>query len=184
MSSALTIQLRPNHGATRLLTCTAGEHIVRFARYSLHKTDWILALISVLDKALLESEQDLSDCERQLLTDQLQMRFISHTEGLRLVDRNGTVLEASGLLYVRDQILSLAEKRAQAVYQRPNLHPFPRAFKQVLAQAGDKDLSDEHAATLREAFLYHHQGQIYTLRGTRLKHRSRSQRWVWRVLNG
>ncbi len=184
MSSALTTQLKPQYGATRALVCPPSEQILAFAHAQLENADWILALISLLDKVLLEQKCELSAYERAIMQDDLHLRVLNIPEGIRLVDPNGGILDASTLLYLRDQILIAAEKRSQHLYRCPNLSPNSKALKQVLAQAGDKDLSDEYAAVLREAFLYHHQGQLYSLRGTRLKHRSQSQRWVWKFLHG
>ena len=77
--------------------------------------------------------------------------------------------------------LDETDKRALFLYHNPAKHPMAKAFKQVLAKVGDKNLSEEEVAILREAYLLTDGERVYTLRSRKLARHSRSQRWIWKL---
>lgn len=179
-----TAYLKPNTGATRILYSPPTEQLVSFARRFIQNVDWVFDLLSLTNKLLLQQDAEITRFERLIIQDYLNFRLLQTAEGLKLVDRSGHAFDAPSLLNLREQLLYEAEQRALFLYYNPQRHPMAKAFKQVLTKIGDKPLSEEEAAILREAYLYEHQGQIYTLRGKKLERHSRSQRWIWKLMHG
>ena len=181
MLSNQTVYLKPTGSATRILYSPPTEQIMFFVRRFIQNVDWVMDLLALTDKLLRQAPAEITRFERLIIQDYLHFRLLETVDGLVLVDRAGNRLEASELLLLRDQILGECEKRALYLYHNPARHPLARAFKQVLAKVGDKDLSEEETAILREAYLLTNEGQIYTLRSRRLTPPSRSQRWIWKL---
>lgn len=176
-----TAFLKPTGSGTRILYSQPSEQVMFFVRRFIQNVDWIMDLLSLIDKLLREAPAELTRFERLIIQDYLHFRLIERNDSLILIDRSGQRFEAAELLALRDQILDETEKRALWLYHNPSKHPLAKAFKQVLAKLGDKDLSEEEVAILREAYLLTHQGEIYTLRSRRLTPPSRSQRWIWKL---
>lgn len=181
MLSNQTAFLKPTGSATRILYSPNGEQVMFFVKRFIQNVDWVMDLISLIDKLLRQSHEEITKFERLIIQDYLHFRLLEQNDAIILVDRAGNRFEASELLMLRDQILAEAETRSLYLYHNPSKHPMAKAFKQVLAKIGDKELSEEEHAILREAYLFSHQGQIYTLRSRRLDPHSRSQRWIWKL---
>lgn len=186
MSSQMTVSpqtafLKPSGSATRILYSAPAEQIMFFVRRFIQNVDWVMDLLSLTDKLLRQAPEEINRFERLIIQDYLHFRLLPTPDGMKLIDRGGKAFEAADLLLLRDQILDETEKRAMFFYHNPNRHPLARGFKQVLAKIGDRDLSEEETAILREAYLLTDKGSVYTLRSRKLTPPSRSQRWIWKL---
>lgn len=181
MQSNQTAFLKPTGNATRILYSAQAEQIMFFVRRFIQNVDWVMDLLSLTDKILRQAPAEITKFERLIIQDYLHFRLIEREDSVWLVDRTGKRFEAAELLMLRDQILAETEARAMFLYHNPSKHPLAKAFKQVLAKVGDKDLSEEEVAILREAYLLTHEGSVYTLRSRKLTPHTRSQRWIWKL---
>lgn len=181
MISHQTAFLKPTGSATRILYSPPTEQIMFFVKRFIQNVDWVMDLLQLIDKLLRQEPAEITRFERLIIQDYLHFRLIETRDGLLLIDRAGHRLEASELLLLRDQILDETDKRALFLYHNPAKHPLAKGFKQVLAKVGDKTLSEEEVAILREAYLLTDGRQVYTLRSRKLTPHSRSQRWIWKL---
>lgn len=182
MQSNQTAFLKPSGSATRILYSPQADQIMFFVRRFIQNVDWVMDLLSLTDKLLRQAPAtEVTRFERLIIQDYLHFRLIEREDSVYLVDRTGRRFEAAELLMLRDQILAETEARAMYLYHNASKHPLARAFKQVLAKVGDKTLSEEEVAILREAYLLTNEGSIYTLRSRKLTPHTRSQRWIWKL---
>lgn len=181
MISHQTAFLKPTGSETKILYSPPTDQIMFFVKRFIQNVDWVMDLLHLIDKLLRQAPAEITKFEKLIIQDYLHFRLIETREGLVLVDRGGNRFEASELLLLRDQILDETDKRALFLYHNPSKHPLAKAFKQVLAKVGDKNLSEEEIAILREAYLLTDGGQVYTLRSRKLARHSRSQRWIWKL---